>query len=250
MSGHSKWSSIKHKKAATDSKRSQLFTKLARDITMAARTGNDPDMNSALRLAIQKARDSNMPNVNIDRAGQKGSGDNGADQLEEITYEGYGPGGTAILVDTVTDNKNRTVAEVRLVFSRNGGNLAENGSVAWQFDLKGLINVNALGTDVDEIQLEAIEAGADEIEVSEDGLSVEVVTDPALIEQVRLALSNAGYVIESADIIKMPQNTVELDDQSAIVTLRMLEKLDELDDVSKVHSNVGFSDSVIATVNE
>ena len=250
MSGHSKWSSIKHKKAATDSKRSQLFTKLGRDITMAARVGSDPDMNSALRLAIQKAKDSNMPNTNIDRAVQKGSGDSGADQLEEITYEGYGPGGTAILVDTITDNKNRTVAEVRLVLSRNGGNLAENGAVAWQFELRGLITVNALGTDVDDIQLEAIEAGADEIEVSEDGSAVEIITDPALIEEIRLSLDSAGYKIESVDIIKMPQNTIELDDQSAIATLRMLEKLDELDDVSKVHSNVGFSDSVIATVNE
>jgi len=250
MSGHSKWSSIKHKKAATDTKRAQLFTKLGRDITMAARIGNDPDMNAALRLAIQKARDSNMPNANIDRAVQKGSGDNGADQLEEITYEGYGPGGTAILVDTITDNKNRTVAEIRLVLSRSGGNLAENGAVAWQFDMRGVITVTALETSIDDIQLKAIEAGADEIEVSENELSVEIITDPALIEQIRLDLGNAGYKIESADIIKIPQNTIELDDQSAIVTLRMLEKLDELDDVSKIYSNVGFSDSVIAAVNE
>lgn len=245
MSGHSKWSSIKHKKAAIDSKRGQLFTKLARDITMAARNGGDPEMNAALRLSIQKAKDSNMPNANIDRAVQRGSGGNEADNLEEITYEGYGPGGTAILVDAVTENRNRTVAEVRLAFSRAGGNLAETGAVGWQFELKGVITVDATDQDPDEIQLAAIEAGADDVDESGDGSTIEVVTEPSTTEEVRQALTAAGFSVESADISKVPQNTVALDEKAATATLNMLEKLDDLDDVSKVYSNAEFPDSVL-----
>jgi YebC/PmpR family DNA-binding regulatory protein len=245
MSGHSKWSSIKHKKAAIDSKRGQLFTKLARDITMAARNGGDPEMNAALRLAIQKAKDSNMPNANIDRAVQRGSGGNEADNLEEITYEGYGPGGTAILVDAVTENRNRTVAEVRLAFSRAGGNLAETGAVGWQFELKGVITVDATDQDPDEIQLAAIEAGADDVDESGDGSTIEVITNPSATEQIRAALTEAGFTIESADISKVPQNTIDLDEKAAAATLNMLEKLDDLDDVSKVYSNAEFPDSVL-----
>jgi len=246
MSGHSKWSSIKHKKAATDAKRGQLFTKLARDITMAARNGGgDPLMNPGLRLAIQKAKDSNMPNANIDRAVLRGAGGGDADNLEEITYEGYGPGGTAILVDAVTDNRNRTVAEVRLAFSRSGGNLAENGAVAWQFELKGVIVVEAEGQDPDEIQLAAIEAGAEDVDVASDGSTVEVISEPSSTETVRTALVEAGFTVQTADVVKMPQNTVDLDEKTAIATLNMLEKLDDLDDVSKVYSNADFPDSVL-----
>jgi YebC/PmpR family DNA-binding regulatory protein len=245
MSGHSKWSSIKHKKAAIDSKRGQLFTKLARDITMAARNGDDPEMNAGLRLAIQKAKDSNMPNTNIDRAVQRGAGGNDANNLEEITYEGYGPGGTAILVDAVTENRNRTVAEIRLAFSRGGGSLAETGAVGWQFELKGVITVDATDQDPDEIQLAAIEAGADDVDESGDGSMIEVITDPNTTEQVRQALTDAGFTVESADISKVPQNTVNLDEKAAIATLNMLEKLDDLDDVSKVYSNAEFPDSVL-----
>ena len=245
MSGHSKWSSIKHKKAAIDSKRGQLFTKLARDITMAARNGGDPEMNAGLRLAIQKAKDSNMPNTNIDRAVQRGSGGNDADNLEEITYEGYGPGGTAILVDAVTENRNRTVAEIRLAFSRAGGNLAETGAVGWQFELKGVITVDATDQDPDEIQLAAIEAGADDVDESGDGSTIEVITDPGTTEQVRQTLTDAGFTVESADISKVPQNTVDLDEKTATATLNMLEKLDDLDDVSRVYSNAEFPDSVL-----
>jgi YebC/PmpR family DNA-binding regulatory protein len=245
MSGHSKWSSIKHKKAAIDSKRGQLFTKLARDITMAARNGNDPEMNAGLRLAIQKAKDSNMPNTNIDRAVQRGSGGNDADKLEEITYEGYGPGGTAILVDAVTENRNRTAAEIRLAFSRAGGNLAETGAVGWQFGLKGVITIDATDQDPDEIQLAAIEAGADDVDESGDGSTIEVITDPATTEHIRQALTDAGFTVESTDIAKIPQNTVNLDEKTATATLDMLEKLDDLDDVSRVYSNAEFPDSVL-----
>ncbi len=245
MSGHSKWSSIKHKKGKIDAKRGQLFTKLARDITMAARGGGDPEMNASLRLAVTKAKDANMPNANIDRAIQRGAGGGEADNLEEVTYEGYGPGGTAVLVDAVTDNRNRTVAEVRLVFSRGGGNLAENGAVAWQFEAQGIITVSAAGQDPDEIQLAAIEAGALDVDVAGDGSSVEVYTEPGSTVAVREALAAGGFEIESADLAKVPQNTVELDEKAATATLNLLEKLDDLDDVSKVHSNADFPEAVL-----
>ena len=245
MSGHSKWSSIKHKKGKIDAKRGQLFTKLARDVTMAARGGGDPEMNASLRLAIAKARDANMPNANIERAVQRGAGGGEADHLEEVTYEGYGPGGTAVLVDAVTDNRNRTVAEVRLVFSRGGGNLAENGAVAWQFEAQGVITVSTDDGDPDEIQLAAIEAGALDVDEAADGSSVEVYTEPGSTESVREAIAAAGFAVESADLAKVPQNTVELDEQAAISTLRLLEKLDDLDDVSKVHSNAVFTEAVL-----
>ncbi len=245
MSGHSKWSSIKHKKGKIDAKRGQLFTKLARDVTMAARGGGDPEMNASLRLAIAKARDSNMPNANIERAVQRGAGGGEADHLEEVTYEGYGPGGTAVLVDAVTDNRNRTVAEVRLVFSRGGGNLAENGAVAWQFEAQGVITVSTDDGDPDEIQLAAIEAGALDVDEAAVGSSVEVYTEPGSTESVREAIAAAGFAVESADLAKVPQNTVELDEQAAISTLRLLEKLDDLDDVSKVHSNAVFTEAVL-----
>ena len=245
MSGHSKWSSIKHKKGKIDAKRGQLFTKLARDVTMAARGGGDPEMNASLRLAIAKARDANMPNANIERAVQRGAGGGEADHLEEVTYEGYGPGGTAVFVDAVTDNRNRTVAEVRLVFSRGGGNLAENGAVAWQFEAQGVITVSTDDGDPDEIQLAAIEAGALDVDEAADGSSVEVYTEPGSTESVREAIAAAGFAVESADLAKVPQNTVELDEQAAISTLRLLEKLDDLDDVSKVHSNAVFTEAVL-----
>tara|TARA_Y100000588_G_scaffold392574_1_gene504973 strand:- start:3528 stop:4280 length:753 start_codon:yes stop_codon:yes gene_type:complete len=245
MSGHSKWSSIKHKKGKIDAKRGQLFTKLARDITMAARGGVDPEMNASLRLAISKAKDSNMPHANIERAIQRGSRDGDADNLEEVTYEGYGPGGTAVLVDAVTDNRNRTVAELRLVFSRGGGNLAENGAVAWQFETMGVIHVSTVDSDPDEVQLVAIEVGAFDVEESTDGSAIEVYTQPGSTESVREALTSAGFKVESADLAKIPQNNVELEEATAVATLRMLERLDDLDDVSKVHSNAVFTDAVL-----
>jgi len=244
VSGHSKWSTIKHKKAATDAKRGQLFTKLAREITMAAREGGgDPAMNARLRLAVQKAREANMPGDNIDRAVTKGAGGGEADNLQEITYEGYGPGGTAVLVEAVTDNRNRTVAEIRNAFSKGGGNLAENGAVAWQFGFRGLITVDSKDTDADDVQLTAIEAGA--LDVTADGDVVEVVTEPGDLEPVRTALEGAGFAISDAERAWMPQNTVPLDEKAAIAALKLLERLDELDDVQRVFSNADFPAEVI-----
>jgi YebC/PmpR family DNA-binding regulatory protein len=244
VSGHSKWSTIKHKKAATDAKRGQLFTKLAREITMAAREGGgDTTMNARLRLAVLKAREANMPGDNIDRAIAKGAGGGDADNLLEITYEGYGPGGTAVLIEAVTDNRNRTVAEIRNAFSKGGGNLAENGAVAWQFGFRGLISVDATQADADEIQLTAIEAGA--LDVTADDDVVEVVTEPADMEPVRAALETAGFTISDAERAWTPQNTVPLDEKAAIAALKLLERLDELDDVQRVFSNADFPAEVI-----
>jgi len=245
VSGHSKWSSIKHKKGALDAKRGQLFTKLARDITMAARgpAGGDPTMNAALRLAVQRAKDNNMPNDNIDRAIQRGVGGGENDNLMEITYEGYGPGGTAVIVDTVTDNRNRTVADIRAAFSRGGGNMADNGSVSWLFETRGVIAVNAKGKDTDELQLAAIEAGA--LDVTVDDTDVEVLTEPGEMEAVRASLTTSGYAVSSAEIARVPKNTVALDEKAAIQTLKLLERLDDLDDVSRVYSNADFPESVL-----
>ncbi|RLT35639.1 MAG: YebC/PmpR family DNA-binding transcriptional regulator [Chloroflexi bacterium] len=248
MSGHSKWSSIKHKKGALDAKRGQLFTKLARDIVMAARNGGgDPSMNAGLRLAIQSAKDSNMPKDNIDRAVQKGVGGGDTDALMEITYEGYGPGGTAIMIDAVTDNRNRTVADIRAAFSRGGGNLGETGAVAWQFETRGVIELSAPGIDPDEVQLTAIEAGASDVSV--DGSDVEVLTEPGEMEAVREALSKARLAVVRAEIARVPKLTVELDEKAAIQMLKLLERLDDLDDVSRVYSNADFPEAVLAAAD-
>lgn len=245
MSGHSKWSTIKHKKAATDAKRGQIFTKLAREISMAARQGGgDPSMNATLRLAIVRARDSNMPNDNVQRAIERGTGGGDGASLEEITYEGYGPGGTAVMVQVLTDNRNRTVADLRTTFSRNGGNLGENGAVAWQFDLRGVITVAVRGTDPDEVQLAAIEAGALDISADED--EVQVYCEPADTEHVRQALELAGFTIEHAEVAQVAKNLVALDVEKAEQCLRLLERLDDLDDVSRVFSNADFPAEVLA----
>ena len=245
MSGHSKWSSIKHKKAATDAKKGQIFTKIARDITMAARTGDvNPEMNPSLRLAIQKAKAANMPNDNIDRAIKRAAGSGDADLLQEVTYEGYGPGGTAVIVQVVTDNRNRTVADLRMAFSRNGGTLADNGAVSWQFYNRGVIAVNTTKSDPEEVQLAAIEAGALDVDVSEG--MVEVYTEPADLHTVRAALESAGFAIESAEVAKVPQNKVHLDEKHALTALKLFDWLEDLDDVSQVYSNAEIDDEVLA----
>ncbi len=245
MSGHSKWSSIKHKKAATDAKRGQIFTKLARDITMAAKQGDpDPELNAALRLAIQKAKQANMPSDNIDRAVKRATGSGDAAALEEITYEGYGPGGTAVIVQAVTDNRNRTVAEVRFAFSRGGGSMADAGAVSWQFDTRGVILVNAAGKDLDEVQLQVIEAGALDVDATDES-SVEVITEAADLHRVREGLEAEGLVVESAELAPIPRNRVQLVEKDAESVLRLLERLDELEDVSRVFSNVEFDDAVL-----
>ena len=247
MLGHSKWSSIKHKKAVTDTRRGQLFTKLAREVAVAAREGGEPEANSGLRLAIQRARDHNMPNDNIERAIQRGAGGGDSDALREVTYEGYGPGGAAVLVVAVTDNRNRTVADVRNVFSRGGGGMAESGAVAWQFELRGVISVSADGVDTDEVQLMAIEAGA--IDVSAEDGEVDVITEPGLLEPVREALAAAGVQVTRWEIARLPKNVVPLDESAAVQTLRLLEKLDELDDVANVYSNADFSAEAVEAVS-
>ena len=245
MSGHSKWSTIKRQKGAADAKRGAVFTKLSREIIAAAKQGGgDPAMNFKLRLAVQRAKAANMPNDNIERAIAKATGQ-GADgeQLEEMTYEGYGPGGTAILVAVLTDNKNRTVAEVRHQFSRAGGNLGENGSVAWQFDAKGLITVPVNGSDPDEIALQAIDAGAEDVQVDTD--MIEVQTEPSDLEAVRKALESNGLAIENADFAMVPKVTVDLDEKTAHQALKLLDALEDLEDVQRVYSNANFSDEAI-----
>jgi YebC/PmpR family DNA-binding regulatory protein len=201
-------------------------------------------MNFKLRLAVQRAKANNMPNDNIDRAIAKASGQGDTDQYDEITYEGYGPGGTAILVAALTDNRNRTVAEVRHRFSRAGGNLGETGSVAWQFEPKGVITVPANGKDADDIALQAIDAGAEDVQV--EGDVVEVQTDPASLETVRKALESGGLEIENADFAMVPKVTVELDEKTAVQALKLIDALEDLEDVQRVYSNADFNDEVLA----
>ncbi|MBA4179788.1 MAG: YebC/PmpR family DNA-binding transcriptional regulator [Anaerolinea sp.] len=245
MSGHSKWSTIKRQKGIADSRRGAIFTKLSREIIIAAKQGGgDQSMNFKLRLAVQRAKAQNMPNDNIERAIAKGSGA-GADgeQLDEIQYEGYGPGGTAIIVQALTDNRNRTVAEVRHRFSRSGGNLGETGSVGWQFEAKGLITVPVNGKDSDEIALTAIDAGADDVQVDSD--SLEVQTEPANLEPVRKALESSGVEIENADFAMVPKVTVDLDTKTAHQTMKLIEALEDLEDVQRVYSNANFTDEAM-----
>ncbi|GAB4322682.1 MAG: YebC/PmpR family DNA-binding transcriptional regulator [Dehalococcoidia bacterium] len=245
MAGHSKWAQIKRKKGVADAKRGALFTKLAREIAIAARAGGpDPAANFKLRLAVQRAKAANMPNENIERAIQKATGGGENENLEELTYEGYGPGGTAILVSVVTDNRNRTVAEVRHQFTRAGGSLGEAGSVAWQFEPKGIITILVDNRDPDDIALLAIDAGAEDVQV-QDG-TIEVQTDPSNFEDVRRQIEDQGLEIENADFAMIPKTTIELDEKTAVQALRLLDSLEELEDVQRVYSNADFSEEVLA----
>jgi YebC/PmpR family DNA-binding regulatory protein len=250
MAGHSKWKQIKRQKAVVDAKRGALFTKLGRDITMAAKAGGgDPDGNASLRLAIMKAKDNNMPADIIDRAIQKAVGGGDESQLDEIVYEGYGPGGTAVMIETVTDNRNRTVAEIRNIFTRGGGNLGESGSVAWQFATRGVITLDLNGNvDGEEVALVAIDAGAEDFTVDED--SVSIYTTPEDLMAVRQALADAGHEPSSADIERVPTATISLEDKDAMQALRLLDKLEDLDDVQRVYSNADFPDEVLASYTE
>lgn len=242
MSGHSKWSTIKRQKGAADAKRGQLFTKLAREITVAARSGvPDPEANPRLRIAVLKARKESMPKDNIDRAIARATGNDGGDQYEEIYYEGYGPGGTALMIETMTDNRNRTVSEVRAVLTRAGGTLAENGAVSWMFDQTGLITLPANGADPDEIALLAIDFQV-------DGESVEIYTEPTDLHKVQEALTIAGYEAESAELIMKPKTSLQPDPDAAVKAIRLLEKLEDLDDVQQVYSNLDISDEVMAAI--
>jgi YebC/PmpR family DNA-binding regulatory protein len=248
MSGHSKWSTIKRKKGAADAKRGQLFTKLAREITVAARTGiPDPDANARLRIAVQKARAESMPKDNIDRAIARAVGGDNGEQYEEIYYEGYGPGGTAIMILTMTDNRNRTVGELRATLTRSGGSLAENGSVGWMFDQTGVITVPLGENDEDDLAMSAIDAGA--TDYSADEGVVEVYTDPTELHKVSEQLAAAGYEVENAELVMKPQTTLQPEVEQAVKAIRLLEKLEDLDDVQSVYSNLDISDEVMAQVS-
>jgi YebC/PmpR family DNA-binding regulatory protein len=246
MAGHSKWKQIKRQKAVVDSKRAVVFTKLGREITMAAKAaGPDPAGNARLRLAIQKARESNMPADIIERAISKATGDADSAQLEEVVYEGYGPGGTAVLVEAVTDNRNRTVAEVRNVFNHAGGNLAEAGAVAWNFTTRGVITIPVGDSvDPDEAALVAIDAGAEDFVVEGDTFSVH--TRPEDMEPVRSALEENGFVPVSSELARLPNAMTALDAREAVQALRLLDRLEDLDDVQRVYSNADFPDEVLA----
>lgn len=233
MSGHSKWSTIKRQKGAKDAARGAVFTKLGNAIAIAARGGADPDMNFNLRLAIDRAKAANMPNANIQRSIDRGSGKLGGAQIQEVMYEGYGPGGVAILVECATDNINRTYPEVRLAFSKHGGNIAEKGAVAFQFDRKGVIRVRGTGED---LLLQVLDAGAEDA-IEEDGDTV-VYTDPKELAKVRSALQEQGLEIVEAELTFVPNNSVTIDDEATLgKVMRLMDALDELDDVANTHTN-------------
>jgi YebC/PmpR family DNA-binding regulatory protein len=242
MSGHSKWSTIKRQKGVNDSKRSAMFTKVAREIARAG--GGDPDANYRLRLAMDKARSINMPADNIKRAIEKATGGGDGVEYEEIVYEGYGPGGVALLVEAATDNRNRTAAEVRSIFAKTGGQLAGSGAVAWQFEPRGLITVAREGTDPDEVALAAIDAGAADVDTDAD--PIEIYTEPGDLEAVRKALDAAGVNVESAEQAMLARQTVSLDADHVRKALRLVELLEDLEDVQRVTANVDIPEELLA----
>lgn len=245
MAGHSKWANIKHRKAAMDAKRGQLFSRLTRELIIAAREGGpDPETNLRLRLAIERARAANMPKENIERAIRRGAGlEKGAEQFEELLYEGYGPHGVAIIVRVLTDNRNRTVAELRRIFARHGGSLAESGAVMWNFEKKGYIAIRPDGQDPEKIFELAIEAGAEDVEISED--LVEVYTAPEDLQAVRQALMRAGLTIDNAELTMRPKTRVTLEDHATMSVMSLVDALEEMDDVQQVYSNLEISDELI-----
>jgi YebC/PmpR family DNA-binding regulatory protein len=247
VAGHSKWAQIKHKKATVDARRGKLFTKLARAISVAARDGGgDPDGNAALANAIEKAKSFRMPKENIERAIAKGTGESpDAAAIESVTYEGYGPGGVAILVECLTDNRNRTAAEVRHLFSRAGANLGEPGSVAWMFEKKGVVLVDSERYSEDDL-IPAIDAGAED--VASEGDSLRVVCDPAALRAVREALEEAGVEVQSTEQSMLPKTTVELGPEDARKLLRLLDALDDHEDVDQVHANFDIKAEVLEEV--
>ncbi len=243
MSGHSKWSTIKRAKGAADAKRGKVFTKLGREITLAARDGGgDPAANPSLRLAVQKARDQNMPVDNIERAIKRGTGESTAGALEEMTLEGYSPGGAAMLLKIVTDNRNRTVSEVRSIFTKNNASMGEVGCVTWIFQKEGIIAVEADG-DTDEIELAAIDAGAEDVKV-DDGI-VEIHTKPEVLEAARKSLEESGISVSSAEVTLVPQNKANLDEKTGLQTLKLIDKLEDIDDVQQVFTNADFPDEAL-----
>jgi len=244
MSGHSKWSSIKHQKGVTDARRGQLFTKLTREIIVVVRQGgSNPESNFRLRLAVQKARDNNMPLENIERAIKRGSGEIEGVTLAEMVLEGYGPGGAAILVQVLTDNRNRTLQDIRNIFSRHNGSLGESGCVAWLFDPRGLITVPINDLDAEELELQAIDAGAEDVKV-ENGY-VEIYTKPEDMEKTRAAMEQQNLTIASSELIMTSKNMVELEEKPALQTLKLLDRLEELDEVQHVTTNADFPENIL-----
>jgi len=244
MSGHSKWASIKHRKAAADAKRGKLFTKLIKEITIAARQGgDDPDANSRLRTAIASAKAQNMPSENIERAILRGTGQLPGISYEEVSYEGYGPKGVAIIVEVVTDNRNRATSDLRYIFSKNGGNLGERGCVSWMFDKKGLIVIDKDKAEEDELIMIALEAGAEDVQSRDD--SFEITSAPQDFESVKDAIQEAEIEMALAEVSMIPQTTVELDGKEALQLLRLMGSLEEHDDVQNVYANFDIPDDII-----
>ena len=237
MSGHSKWATIKRKKAKVDAQRGKLFTRLSKEIILAAKAGGgDPDGNMRLKSAIQRAKEANIPNDNIQRAIMKGTGELGSGNFEEIIYEGYGPGGVAVMLEIMTDNRNRIAGEIRHFFSRYGGNLGETGCVSWMFDKKGLIVIDKeTGADEDDLLLAALEVGAEDMKVEED--SFEIYTDPDNFEAVRDALAERGFALSEAELTMIPQTSINLADKEADQMLKLMDALEDLDDVQEVYAN-------------
>jgi YebC/PmpR family DNA-binding regulatory protein len=241
MSGHNKWSTIKHKKGAADAKRGKVFTKIIKEITVAAKLGGgDPDGNPRLRTAIDKAKAENMPKDNVERAIKKGAGGLEGTTYEETTYEGYGPGGTAVLVEVMTDNRNRTVSDVRSIFTKCNGNMGESGCVSWLFDKKGLLVFPQKTTDFDKLFEAAIEAGADD--VTDEGDVFEVLTDPTAFHEVKTALEKAGFKAESGEVTMIPQTMVKLDGKNAENMLKLMDRMEDNDDVQNVYANFDISE--------
>lgn len=238
MSGHSKWSTIKRKKAKVDAQRGKIFTRLAKEIIMAARQGGgDPESNARLKTAVLRAKEVNIPNDNINRAIQKGTGETGAANYEEIFYEGYGPGGVAVMIEIMTDNRNRTAGEIRYIFSRNGGSLGETGCVAWMFKEKGLVVVEKAGSEIneDDLMLAAIDAGAEDFNSDED--CFEITCEPADLQTVRRAIDESGVKATTAEVTMIPQTTVKLEGEKAEQMMRLMDALEEHDDVQNVYAN-------------
>ncbi len=247
MSGHSKWHSIKHKKMAMDARRGKIFTKIIREIMVATKMGgSNPETNPRLRLAIEKAKSVNMPNENIQRAIKRGSGEEGGVNYEQVTYEGYGPGGVAIFVEVLTDNKNRSAAEIRSIFSRHNGNLAGAGSVSWIFERKGLISIKKENIDEDKLMGIIIDAGAEDMKVEKD--TYDVITSPENFESVKKAIEMNKIPIENANITYIPKNTVTLSGKEAEQLLKLLDELEESDDVQNVYANFDIADEILEKI--
>jgi YebC/PmpR family DNA-binding regulatory protein len=247
MSGHSKWSTIKHKKAATDAKRGKIFTRLAKEITVAAREGGgDPAGNVRLRLAIDKARAGNMPKDNIDRAIKRGTGELDGGELFEVMYEAYGPHGIGVLVEVVTDNRNRTIADVRHAINKYGGTMAEAGAVAWQFTRKGYITITDTVDDPDTLFMTAAEAGADDVEFGDEVTEIYVAMEN--LHAVRSVLEEAGYSIDEATLIYEPNNPIDLDSDQAVKVMNLVEQLEELDDIEDVYTTLNLTDEAVAAM--